>query len=56
MSSKDKEYLENVYKVLITENEEQRTIQSEYLRQQELQQVKKKSEEQVGSNINGSKN
>ena len=42
MSGKGKEYGRNVYKVMINENEEQRTIESKYLRQQELQQVKTK--------------
>ena len=56
MSSKGKEYGKNVNKVMTNENEEQRTIQSEYLRQQELQQVKNKSEEQFGSKINSNQN
>ena len=42
MSGKGKEYGRNVYKVMINENEEQRTVESKYLRQHELQQVKTK--------------
>jgi hypothetical protein len=38
--------MEKLPKVLISKNEEKRNIQLEYLRQQQLQHIKNKSEEQ----------
>ena len=38
--------MKKLHKVLISKNEEKRNIQLEYLRQQQLQHIKNKSEEQ----------